>query len=32
LCVPGGDPKDWYRKYPHFGGDNGNDGEEINEL
>ncbi|KAF2810012.1 alpha/beta-hydrolase [Mytilinidion resinicola] len=21
LCVPGGDPKDWYRKYPHLGGD-----------
>jgi len=32
LCVPGGDPKDWYRKYPHLGGDDGNDGEEINEL
>ncbi|KAF2759351.1 extracellular lipase [Pseudovirgaria hyperparasitica] len=18
LCIPGGDPKDWYRKYPHY--------------
>lgn len=27
LCVPGGDPKDWYRKYPHF-----EDGDEQPEL
>ena len=23
LCLPGGDPKDWYRKYPHY---------EVDEL
>ncbi|OCL08275.1 alpha/beta-hydrolase [Glonium stellatum] len=31
LCVPGGDPKDWYRKYPHHGDDDGVYGE-VNEL
>lgn len=30
LCVPGGDPKDWYRKYPGSGEGRG-DGE-VNEL
>lgn len=29
VCVPGGDPKDWYRKYPR-GGEG--DGEEWDEL
>ncbi|KZF24675.1 alpha/beta-hydrolase [Xylona heveae TC161] len=23
LCVPGGDPHDWYRKYPHLGDGDG---------
>ncbi|KAF2474618.1 lipase precursor [Lindgomyces ingoldianus] len=35
LCVPGGDPKDWYRKYPKPGngdGEGGNVIEEVNEL
>lgn len=32
LCVPGGDPKDWYRKYPkHSDGDDDNV-QEIEEL
>jgi pimeloyl-ACP methyl ester carboxylesterase len=28
LCVPGGDPRDWYRKYPNHGDDD----EELEEL
>jgi hypothetical protein len=30
LCVPGGDPRDWYRKYPKGGG--GGEDDEIQEL
>ncbi|KAF2441005.1 alpha/beta-hydrolase [Karstenula rhodostoma CBS 690.94] len=35
LCVPGGDPKDWYRKYPKHGdgdGDDEGDVQDIDEL
>lgn len=32
LCVPGGDPKDWYRKYPRRGDGEGGDGWENVEL
>lgn len=33
LCLPGGDPKDWYRKYPRFGdGDGELQGGEVDEL
>ena len=32
LCVPGGDPKDWYRKYPHHGDDDDDVYGEMNEL
>ncbi|KAF2684768.1 lipase precursor [Lentithecium fluviatile CBS 122367] len=33
LCVPGGDPRDWYRKYPKHGdGDGDDDVQEIQEL
>ncbi|PVI00258.1 alpha/beta-hydrolase [Periconia macrospinosa] len=33
LCVPGGDPTDWYRKYPKHG-DDGDDGVQntVDEL
>ncbi|KAL5397740.1 hypothetical protein PMIN06_001312 [Paraphaeosphaeria minitans] len=33
LCVPGGDPKDWYRKYPKHG-DDGGEGDvlDVDEL
>jgi hypothetical protein len=30
LCVPGGDPKDWYRKYPKH--DEGGEVQGIDEL
>lgn len=29
LCVPGGDPKDWYRKYPRGPGDGEDEVEEL---
>ena len=33
LCVPGGDPRDWYRKYPkHAEEEKNNDGEEAREV
>ncbi|KAF2876270.1 lipase precursor [Massariosphaeria phaeospora] len=36
LCVPGGDPRDWYRKYPKHDSDGDSDGdggvEDIDEL
>ncbi|KAF2112395.1 lipase precursor [Lophiotrema nucula] len=33
LCVPGGDPKDWYRKYPkHEDDENEPDVEDADEL
>lgn len=32
LCVPGGDPKDWYRKYLHHGDDDDGVYGEMNEL
>lgn len=34
LCVPGGDPRDWYRKYPKHGGEDGDDNVQsfIDEL
>lgn len=35
LCVPGGDPKDWYRKYPKPSNGDGEEDEgaqEVNEL
>jgi hypothetical protein len=32
LCVPGGDPKDWYWKYPHYGDDDDDVYGEMNEL
>ena len=27
LCIPGGDPKDWYREYPHL--DPNSEGQEL---
>jgi pimeloyl-ACP methyl ester carboxylesterase len=33
LCVPGGDPRDWYRKYPKHGGEDGDDDvEDTKEM
>lgn len=32
LCVPGGDPKDWYRKYPKHGDGDDDHLEEAQEL
>ena len=32
LCVPGGDPKDWYRKYPQRGNKDDDVESEIIEL
>ncbi|KAF2003452.1 alpha/beta-hydrolase [Amniculicola lignicola CBS 123094] len=34
LCIPGGDPKDWYGKYPGHedDADDGDDGQEVEEL
>ncbi|CAI6341608.1 unnamed protein product [Periconia digitata] len=32
LCVPGGDPKDWYRKYPKHGNDEDDVQSTIDEL
>lgn len=34
LCLPGGDPKDWYRKYPKHGEDEDVEdvGVDVNEL
>ncbi|KAF9692559.1 hypothetical protein EKO04_009627 [Ascochyta lentis] len=34
LCLPGGNPKDWYRKFPKHstGGDDDDDVQEMNEM
>ncbi|KAL5391502.1 hypothetical protein DPSP01_001366 [Paraphaeosphaeria sporulosa] len=32
LCVPGGDPKDWYRKYPKHGDGEEGGVQDIGEL
>lgn len=32
LCVPGGDPKDWYRKYPKHGDGDEDAIQQVDEL
>lgn len=32
LCVPGGDPKDWYRKYPKHGDDEEGEVQDVEEV